>query len=166
MKRMILAALLVLPLTAQADIIKCVNEAGQVAYQDSRCPPGAEETVLKIRGSRLGPVVTEPRELTDAQARVIESEARRLQTLRWRKADVDPEKANFMRNMTEFTLERIAHDPGSVQIVSWGEFETNGSSYRSEISYRARNLMGALRLARQMFYFDENGVIERTVDIE
>ncbi|MFI8748842.1 DUF4124 domain-containing protein [Vreelandella lionensis] len=45
--------LLALPLAAQADIIKCVNATGQVAYQDSRCPAGAEETVLKIRGGRV-----------------------------------------------------------------------------------------------------------------
>ena len=64
--------LLALPLAAQADIIKCVNAAGQVAYQDSRCPPGAEETVLKIRGGRVKPVGTTSQPEIETRDRVIQ----------------------------------------------------------------------------------------------
>ena len=153
--------LLALPLAAQADIIKCVNATGQVAYQDSRCPAGAEETVLKIRGGRVESVGAESRSLTGAQVRAIESETRRLQRLRWRNADVEPGLAMEMKEIAQVALMNSLHDPDSFSVVQWGGFKVNDEGYRIDLSYRAKNGFGALRLYRHRFFYDEGGAIQK-----
>lgn len=58
MQRTNVAMLLVglaLPLVAQGQIFKCVDEAGRVGYQGAFCPNGSEETRFKILGDRVVP---------------------------------------------------------------------------------------------------------------
>lgn len=58
-------------------------------------------------------------------------------------------------------LSRNAHDPSSLQYVTWGKVVSISDGYKVDVTLRAKNAFNAYRLHEATFYFDTSGAVTK-----
>lgn len=83
----------------------------------------------------------------------------------WRAVSDDPNRERLAKEVALAVMALSLHDPESLEVVSWGELQTNGEGYRMDMSYRARNRLGAMSLESRQFHYDSDMRPTTTTDL-